>query len=90
MFHGGSFIVFPSIAEDATFILRHLADALLLSSDPFPDKHFLSKAHTLLTVVLALSDELAHRAGLRWGEEPRSQQTDGGILVPSSQHIVPL
>ena len=64
MFHSGSFIVFPSIAEDSTFIFRHLADTLLLSYDPFPDKHFLSKALTLLTVVLALSDELAHRAGL--------------------------
>src|SRR5438874_1961113 len=87
MFHGGSFTVFPGIAEDSTFILRHLADALFLSSGPFPDKRFLGKARALLTAVLALSDELAHRAGLRRGEEPRTQQTDGGLFVPGSQYI---
>jgi hypothetical protein len=87
MFHGGSFMVFPGIAEDSTFILRHLTDALFLSPDPFLDKWFLGKARALLTAVLALSDEMAHRAGLRRGEEPRTQQTDGGLFVPGSQYI---
>ncbi len=87
MFHGSSFMVFPGIAEDSTFILRHLTDALFLSPDPFPDKRFLGKARALLTAVLALSDEMANRAGLRRGEEPRTRQTDDGLFVPGSQYI---
>jgi len=69
-FHGGSYIVFPGIAEEETFILRHLAKAIFLSSDPFSNQQFATAACGLISAVLAISNEIARRVGLERGVEP--------------------
>ena len=90
LFHGGTYVVFPGIAEDSTFILRHLAHALFLLPEPFPNSQFMNEAAALLSAVLVLSNEIARRAGLGRGVEPRSSSSDGGLYVPDVQRITRL
>ena len=85
-FHGGSYIVFPGIAEEETFILRHLAKAIFLSSDPFPNQQFATAACGLISAVLAISNEIARRVGLERGVEPVIAPK-GDVIVPSVKRL---
>jgi len=85
-FHGGSYIVFPGIAEEQTFILRHLANALFLNTEPFPDHQFQRKAHDLVLAVLVLSNEIARCAGLKRGVSPVAV-ADGNVVIPTFQRL---
>ncbi len=82
-FYGGSFVVFPGIVEEATFILKHLSEALFRGSVPFSPP-FLKKAHDLLEAILLLSNEIARRAKLERGTEPVSAP-GGSVCFPITQ-----
>lgn len=85
-FHGGSFLVFPGNAGEATFILRHLMYAIFGLSDPFPDAAYGYQAQALLSGMLAVSTEIAHRAGLDRGIAPISMQ-NGKVVLPDQQRL---
>ncbi|MCG6138708.1 MAG: hypothetical protein MET45_29620 [Nostoc sp. LLA-1] len=88
-FYGGSYIVFPGIAEESTFIWRQLINAIFFHPNPFPNYQFERKARQLFLAVLALSNEIARRAGLERGIEPISAPRDN-VVIPSSQRLVQL
>lgn len=69
-FHGGSYTVFPGITENPSFILRHLAEALLRLPNPINDELFLNDVNSIIASVLAISNEIAKRADLTRGIEP--------------------
>lgn len=85
-FHGGSFLVFPGIAGEATFILRHLMYAIFGQSDPFPDVVYGNRAQALLSGMLAVSTEIARRAGLDRGIAPVSMG-NGKVVLPDQQRL---
>jgi hypothetical protein len=85
-FHGGSFLVFPGIAGEATFILRHLMYAVFGQPDPFPDAAFAYQAQALLSGILTVSTTVAHRAGLYRGIAPVSVQ-NGKVVLPDQQRL---
>ncbi len=89
-FHGGMFIVFPGNIDESTFILHHLATALFLHPDPFPNPDFVNKAGALLSAVLVLSDEIARRAGLSRGVMPIFLGRNADVVVPNSQSLTQL
>ncbi|MGB3513193.1 MAG: hypothetical protein WBA93_29065 [Microcoleaceae cyanobacterium] len=84
-FYGGSYIVFPGIAEEQTFILRNLVIAIFFESQKFFSKEFKRKAYELILAVLVLSNEIARRAGLKRGVEPVDISSD--VVFPTSQHL---
>jgi hypothetical protein len=63
-FYNGNFLVFPGIADESTFILHLLSEALFAEPGTFSDPLFVREARELLSAVLALSNEVAERAGL--------------------------
>ena len=85
-FHGGSYIVFPGIVEEPTFILRNLAKALFLVRNPFPSIDFHRNARTLFVALLAISDAIAKRAGLNRRVEPVSRPGEN-VVVPSTKEL---
>ena len=58
-FEGGSYIVFPGIVDDATFILRNLAKAIFLSPQSPFSQEFIQRSRILMTAILTLSDIIA-------------------------------
>lgn len=88
-FYGGSYIVFPGIAEESTFIWRQLINAIFFHPNPFPNYQFERKARELFLAVLALSNKIACRAGLERGIEAISAPRDN-VVIPSSQRLVQL
>lgn len=85
-FQGGSYIVFPGIVEELTFILRNLAKALFLTREPFPSSEFQQQARALFIAVLTISDSIARRAGMNRGVKPVSSP-GGNVVVPSSKEL---
>lgn len=63
-FHGGSYVVFPGVDDDACFVFRHLSKAVFNPRDPLPEPDFVEEARALCAFVLVLSDEIASRADL--------------------------
>jgi len=88
-FYGGSYIVFPGIAEESTFIWRQLTNAIFLHPEPFPDYQFARIAHQLFLAVLVLSNEIARRAGLERGVEPITAPGDN-VVIPAVQRLAKL
>src|SRR5258708_35210922 len=68
-FYDGNFLVFPGIADESTFVLHLLCQALFVDPDAFSDPLYVKEARELLSAVLALSNEVARRAGLVRGVE---------------------
>jgi hypothetical protein len=69
-FEGGSYVVFPGIVDDATYILRNLAKAIFLGREsPFPQE-FIQQSRILTTAILKLSDIIASKAGIKRGIDP--------------------
>jgi hypothetical protein len=79
---GGSFLVFPGIADDSAFSFRHLAQALNVPPEFDPHPAFISDANRLIRSVLRLSTEVARRARLKRWTNPRMESHD--TIVPSS------
>src|SRR6266849_1086496 len=71
-FHGGCNVVFPGLAEDATFILRQLFVALFHGEPQIGDDSFRGSAIRIIQSVLVLSNEIARRASLPRGLPPAS------------------
>ena len=88
-FHGGSYIVFPGIAEEPTFILRHLAKAIFLNPEPFPSQQFQTSSEDIFIAVLALSNEIAKRTGLERGVKPISAPRDN-VFIPTCERLANL
>jgi hypothetical protein len=83
-FIGGSYVVFPGIVDDATFTLRHLAQAIV-QYDELLSSAFYNTVVRTLGAGLTLSDFVATRAGLSRGIPPSS--TDLKVCVPQSSEL---
>ena len=80
-FEGGSYVVFPGIVDDATYVLRNLTKAIFLSREsPFPPE-FVQQARIITTAILKLVDLIASRAGMKRGIDPVSSRD---VVVPSN------
>lgn len=80
-FEGGSYVVFPGIVDDATFILRNLAKAIFLSRESPFTQEYLQQSRVLTTAILKLSDIIASKAGIKRGIDP---VTSRDVVVPSN------
>ena len=88
-FHGGGYIVFPGITNGTSYILRHLAKAIFLAAEPFPNAGFAGRTGELLKGALCLSDTVARRAGYgRWAAVLESETE--GITIPSAENLARL
>lgn len=81
-FYGGSYTVIPGIIGDSTFILEHLATAILRYPTPFPHYVFEREARQLLWATLALSNTVCTRANLARNLQPTSMPDDV-VFIPS-------
>lgn len=86
IFVGGSFLVFPGVVAEATFILRHISKGLFLCGEQFEDAVFLTKARRLMSAVLALSNEVASRARLVRAMKPIPAFRED-VLVPDAKSL---
>lgn len=84
-FIGGSYVVFPGIAEQSVEIARLLLKAVVLSAEPMPDE-YVAEIQALTYGVLRLSDAVAARAGLRRGVQPEST-TDRQVVLPPAEQF---
>lgn len=85
-FYGGSYICFPGTTEGSTSILRHLSKAIFLCKTPIPSSAFINNVGAFLLSVLALSNEIARRAGLSRGTFPVSAP-GGRVVVPEAVRL---
>ncbi len=89
-FHGGNFLVFPGIADESTFVLHLLCEALFAEPDAFSDPLFVGEARELLSAVLALSNEVAKLAGLVRGVEPPPWEEGQAVFIPDARTLATL
>jgi hypothetical protein len=80
-FEGGSYVVFPGIVDDATYLLMNLTKAIFLSQKSSLSPEFVQKSRVIIAAILKLSDSIALRAGLKRGIDPISSQN---VQVPSN------
>ncbi|WP_169981125.1 hypothetical protein [Tautonia rosea] len=85
-FHGGNFVVFPGVIEDAAFIFRHIARGLFLAPQAFPSEDFIVQGRSIILGVLALSNEIARRIGIPRGLSPVARHMDP-LVIPASQKL---
>ncbi|MGD1713482.1 hypothetical protein [Dapis sp. BLCC M172] len=84
-FYGGSYIVFPGIAEEQTFILINLVKAIFFEGENFFNEQLKRKVYELILAILLLSNEIARCAGLERGVEPVNVSRD--VVFPTSQYM---
>lgn len=89
-FYNGNFLVFPGIADESTFVLHLLSQALFAHPDAFPNPLYMREARELLSAVLALSNEVATRAGLVRGEEISPWQEGQAVSIPDARTLAVL
>jgi hypothetical protein len=82
-FFDGSYVVFPGITEEATYILKHLSMGIFRHPKGFSNYRFKKDAAALIHGVLLLSNEIAKRAGLDRGVPPVSAPGEA-VVVPSA------
>jgi hypothetical protein len=87
-FYNGSFLVMPSVAGEASFVLRHLVDATFLHPGALPSA-VRARAYQVLLAALAVSDASARRAGLVRGLDPNSCASRD-VTVPSRRRLARL
>src|SRR5215210_398765 len=51
-FHGGSYVAFPGVDDDACFVFRHLTKAVFNPRDPLPEPDFVEEARALCSFIL--------------------------------------
>lgn len=85
-FHGGSYIVFPGVDDDACFVFRHLSKAVFNLRDPLIDADFVEKARALCAFVLVLSGEVARRAGFDRHVELNTDSR-GPVFAPGTEDM---
>ncbi len=81
-FFGGSYIVFPGMSGETTFHLKHLNKAVFFSNDFKDHKDFIKRVFELNRLILAISNAIAHRAGLCRNLSPKT--TSRQIIIPSN------
>ncbi len=89
-FYNGNFLVFPGISDESTLVLRLLCRALFADPDAFSDPHYVKEARELLSAVLALSNEVATRAGLVRGVEIPSWEEGQTVFIPDARTLAAL
>jgi hypothetical protein len=86
-FYNGNFLVFPGIADESTFVLHQLCQALFTDPDAFSDLHYVREARELLSAVFALSNEVATRAGLVRGVEVPPREEGQAVFIPDARTL---
>src|SRR5258708_5506357 len=89
-FFNGNFLVFPGITDEATLVLRLLCRALFADPEAFSDPQYVREARELLSAVLALSNEVARRAGLDRRVEVPSFQEGQAVFIPDARTLATL
>ncbi len=89
-FYNGNFLVFPGISEESTLVLHLLCRALFANADAFSDPHYVKEARELLSAVLALSNEVATRAGLVRGVEIPPWKEGQAVFIPDARALAKL
>lgn len=89
-FFNGNFLVFPGIAEESILVLRLLCRALFADPDAFSDLQYVKEARELLSAVLALSNEVAERAGLVRGVEIPPWEKGQAVFIPDARTLATL
>jgi hypothetical protein len=89
-FYNGNFLVFPGITDEATLILRLLCQALFVHPVSFSDLLYVREARELLSAVLALSTEVATRAGLARDVEIPPWQEGQACFIPDARTLAVL
>ncbi len=79
-FFGGSYIVFPGIAQDVVFTLKHLSAAIFLLPEFKQNKPIVDEIRNIILPILVLSDELARRARLERNIAPKYHPED--VYIP--------
>lgn len=79
-FYGGTYIVFPGITETGSFIIKNLLKAIFLSERKPEFREFYKKAYDLAVSFLSISNAMAEKAGIKYGEE--SKVVDSEIRIP--------
>ena len=69
-FFDGSYTVLPGLVSEATFTLRNICKGLFLFAEKFPNQSFVTRARDVIAAILAISDEMAKRAGLSRAMKP--------------------
>lgn len=81
----GPFLVLPGLAEEPTFVLRHL-DAALYALLHQPNMgEFAKSAANHLVAGLIVSDEVVRRAGLGRGVEPTGSLGEPVMIPPYAE-----
>lgn len=86
-FHGGSYPVFPGLTAGTTYVFSRLCQCLFGHRHPYPSVP--RKTYFLIQGTLALSREIASRAGLNRTIQPISAP-NGPIVLPDSMRIAQL
>src|SRR5581483_9340889 len=89
-FFNGNFLVFPGITDEATLVLHLLCRALFADPEAFSDSLYVGEARELLSAVLALSNEVAKRAGLDRGVEIPPFQEGQTVFIPDARTLTKL
>jgi hypothetical protein len=89
-FYNGNFLVFPGIADESTLVLHLLCKALFADPDAFSDPLYVGEARELLSAVLALSNEVAERAGLVRGVEVPPWEEGQAVFIPDARTLAAL
>ena len=83
-FYGGAYIVFPGITESGTLIIKHILKSIFLYRSSPKYSEFFHKAYQISLLLLTISDVMAKRAGLGYGEV--SRVTNKNIQLPSREN----
>src|SRR6266566_5785342 len=89
-FYNGNFLVFPGIADESTFVLHLLCQALFAYPVAFSDPLYVREARELLSAVLALSNEVATRVGLVRGVEIPPWDEGQAVFIPDARTLAAL
>ncbi len=89
-FYNGNFLIFPGIADESTFVLHLLCQALFAYPDAFSDLHYVREMRELLSAVFALSNEVAKRAGLVRGVEVPPWEKGQAVFIPDTRTLAAL
>lgn len=85
----GSFVAFPGAEDGIVFMVRHLLAVIASPTDNDLLAAFFSRAQEIAVAALAMSDEVAKRAGLQRHLEPRSIPRKD-VQVPAQDVLVRL
>lgn len=87
-YHGGNYVVYPSIYHEERYVIEILIEVLSSFYDEFPEE-FVQDTYIKISWILRLSNEIANRLGhVRYQDSPydwKSKRTD--IYVPQDLEL---